>query len=154
MEMDKAALDRHITGNYGEDQFPDYDDEPDLPEQTAEEVAHAEAIANAEIDPRIAALCAEWAQEQPDDEAIANAEIGRCRRRRGRRSATGTPSSWSMPTPRASYPSPSSVATSPIRRECIPRRPAAPAPHSAQRAAMRGWAKVEGKRRVREMVPA
>jgi hypothetical protein len=25
--MDKDALDRHITGNYGEDQFDNYDDE-------------------------------------------------------------------------------------------------------------------------------
>lgn len=26
MSRESDALDRHITGNYGEDQFPDYDD--------------------------------------------------------------------------------------------------------------------------------
>lgn len=38
--LDHAALDRWITGNYGEDQFPDdgdYDEEYDVPYDTLEE---------------------------------------------------------------------------------------------------------------------
>ena len=30
MSYNKAALDRHITGNYGEDQFKEHRDSPDI----------------------------------------------------------------------------------------------------------------------------
>lgn len=38
---EKEALDRHITGNYGEDQFPS-DEELEMTEQQEKEVAEAE----------------------------------------------------------------------------------------------------------------
>jgi len=52
--MDPAALDRHITGNYGEDQFADEWPEPGASERKQDDEAAEYELraAQAELDPR------------------------------------------------------------------------------------------------------